>query len=156
MGLFGTYASLFSDFSLILEVVILSVFIIGFTYARKHLSNQHYKLMTIGFLINLFFVIFFMIGSRTIGGSSEFMGSEGIRRTVYLPVVIIHGTTSTLAFILAGYAIYYGYKHTTMKRKRVFRSRNDHRMHKKIGYTTLGVWSIAFLTGVLVYLMLYV
>ncbi|MFQ5974849.1 MAG: DUF420 domain-containing protein [Candidatus Hydrothermarchaeales archaeon] len=156
MGLFGTAASIFSDFSLILEVIILSLFIIGFAYARKHLSNRHYKLMTVGFLINLFFVIFFMIGRKTIAGSPEFAGPASIRKTVYLPVVIVHGITSTLAFILAGYAVYYGYKHTIMKRKRVFTNRNDHRMHKKIGYTTLVVWSIAFITGILVYLMLYV
>ncbi|MEE8358353.1 MAG: DUF420 domain-containing protein [Candidatus Hydrothermarchaeales archaeon] len=156
MGVFGTAASFFSDFSLILQVVILAVFIIGFSYALKHLSNRHAKLMTLGFLINLFFVVFFMIGSRTLGVRSGFMGPANIRKTVYLPVVIVHGISSTLAFVLAGYAVYYGYKHTLLKKKRVFRSKPERGMHKKIGYATLVFWSVSFITGVAVYLMLYV
>ena len=155
MGIFGTSASLFSDFSLILEVIIIFVFILGFLYGRKHLSNRHYKLMTLGFLINLFFVVFFMIGSRTIGSHTTFTGPENIRKTLYLPVVIIHGISSTLAFILAGYAVFYGYKHSTMKKKRVFTDKTGYRNHKRIGYATLVFWGLSFLTGVLVYLMLY-
>ena len=156
MSIFGTSASFFSDFSLMLEVIILGVFFIGFFYARRHLSNNHYKVMTFGFLINLFFVLFFMIGKKILGSSPGFLGSESVRKTVYLPTAMIHGILSVLALILAGYTVFYGYRHTKMKKKRVFNKRDKYSMHKKIGYTTLAVWFVAFVTGVLMYLMLYV
>ncbi|MFQ6136826.1 MAG: DUF420 domain-containing protein [Candidatus Hydrothermarchaeales archaeon] len=155
MGFYGTAASAFSDLSLTLEVIVIAVFIIGVTYARRHISNRHYKLMTLGFIFNVLFVSIYMIGSRVIKVSSR-PSAVAVPRSIYLPTVIVHGLTSTIGFILAGYAVYFGYKHTSMKKKRVFKSKGEYRTHKKIGYTTLIVWIVAFLTGVAVYLMLYV
>jgi uncharacterized membrane protein YozB (DUF420 family) len=56
MGLFGTSAGLFADISLVLEAIILGSFLVGWRYARGKLTNEHYKIMTGAFTLNLVFV----------------------------------------------------------------------------------------------------
>ncbi|NIM45693.1 MAG: DUF420 domain-containing protein, partial [Nitrososphaeria archaeon] len=116
MGIFGTSASNFADLSLVLEALILGSFIVGIRYARRHLSNHHYKIMTGGFFLNLIFVGAYMIRSLLGEGSSTFPGPADVRDFVYLPTVIVHGISSILAFILAGFTLYYGYTHTVQKK----------------------------------------
>lgn len=157
MGIFGTKATLFSDLSLIIEIIIVSIFIYGATFARKKLSDRHHKLMLTGFSLNLLFVLSYMIYSGLFkSGAAKFAGSEEVRKFVYLPMVITHGTASTIAFILAGYAAYYGIKHSMIKKRRIFPSKDEREKHAKIGRATIYTWAIALITGVLVYILLYV
>ncbi len=154
MGIFGTSASTLSDLGLVLEIVILVVFIIGVLHSRRHLANRHYKIMTTGFSLNLVFVLIYM-GKGIIEGGTKFQGPEEVYSSIYLPIVIIHGIGSVLAFLIAGYTLYYGYKHTIQKKKRTFVSKEYHQTHRKLGYITITTWSIAFITGTIVYLFLY-
>ncbi len=155
MGIFGTSASTFSDVGLILEVVILLVFIVGVLNSRRHLANRHYKIMTTGFTLNFIFVITYMAKGMLEGGT-KFQGPNDVYRSVYLPIVIVHGIGSVLAFVVAGYTLYYGYTHTVQKAQRAFTGRDYYKTHRKLGYSTLAFWSIAFITGTVVYLLLYV
>lgn len=156
MGLFGTSASLFSDIGLVLETVILASFLIGARYARRHLSNQHYKIMTAGFVLNVVFVGSYMIRSLLKETSARFSGPETIKTLVYLPTVIVHGIASLMAFALAGYTVYYGYSHTVQKKRRVFTDPGFRTRHRLLGILTLSTWALSFVTGALVYLLLYV
>ncbi len=155
MGLFGTAAGTFSDLSLTLEVFILFIFFAGVLHSRRHLANKHYKLMTAGFTFNLLFVASYMAKSILEGGT-KFPGPEEVYTSVYLPVVIVHGFASIIAFALAGYTVYFGYTRTVQKRKRAFKGRESYLTHRKLGYATLAAWSTALATGVAVYLLLYV
>ncbi len=155
MGIYGTAASNLSDFALTLEVAILLIFIFGVLHSRRHLANRHYKIMTAGFTLNLLFVATAMAKS-IFEGSTKFPGPQDVSRSVYLPVVIVHGISSLLAFAIAAYTVYYGYTHTVQKAKRAFVGRDYYLTHRKLGYTTLAVWSTAFATGVAVYFLLYV
>lgn len=155
MGIFGTAASTLSDLGLVLEVVILLIFMVGVLHSRRHLANRHYKIMTAGYTLNLLFVATYM-GKNILEGGTKFQGPDEVYRSIYLPVVIVHGVASVLAFLVAGYTVYYGYTHTVQKAKRTFVGRKYHSTHRKLGYTTLAIWSIAFATGIVVYLLLYV
>lgn len=155
MGIYGTTASNLSDIALTLQVAILLIFVFGVLHSRRHLADRHYKIMTAGFTFNLLFVSTAMAKS-IFEGSTKFPGPTDVYKTVYLPVVIVHGISSLLAFAIAGYMVYYGYNHTVQKAKRAFVSKEFLSTHRKLGYTTLAVWSVAFATGVAVYLFLYV
>jgi putative membrane protein len=156
MSLLGTGASLFADISLLLEAVILAAFIVGWRYAKRKRTNEHYKIMTTAFILNLLFVGSYMIRSLLKSGSTHFSGPENIKAFIYLPTVIVHGIASVLAFILAGYTVYYGYSHTTQKKKRVFTQPQNRSKHRILGILTISTWTLSFVTGTLVYLLLYV
>jgi uncharacterized membrane protein YozB (DUF420 family) len=155
MGILGTAAGTLSDIGLLLEVVILFIFFIGVLHSRRHLANRHYKIMTAGFTLNLLFVATYM-AKNILEGGTKFPGPIEIYRSLYLPVVIVHGIASVLAFLVAAYTVYYGYTHTIQKAERVFVKRNYRSTHRRLGYATLTIWSIAFVTGIVVYLLLYV
>lgn len=155
MGIYSTAASMFSDISLTLEAVIMAIFIVGILHSRRHLADRHYKLMTIGFSGNLLFVLSYMAKSILEGGT-KFPGPPEVYRSLYLPIVMVHGFASIVAFLLAGYTVYFGYTQTIQKRKRVFKERKSYLRHRKLGYGTLAAWSISFITGIAVYLFLYV
>jgi putative membrane protein len=156
MGLFGTSATLYSDLSLVLEAIILGGFFVGFSYARKKLSNEHYKVMTSAFVLNLIFVGSYMVRGLLKEGSPQFMGPEFIKDFVYLPTVIVHGIASLLAFLIAGFTVYYGYSHTVQKRRRVFPKSSNRSVHRILGILTISTWTLSFVTGVFVYILLYV
>jgi len=157
MGFLGTTAGNFSDLSLLLEVLIVLVFIFGARYARRALSNTHHSIMLWGFLANVAFVGSYMIYTSLIKtGSAKFMGPQAVKTFVYIPVAVIHGLGSTIAFILAGYTVYYGIKHTIIKERRVFSSKEERVKHKKLGTATIFSWSAALISGIIVYLLLYV
>jgi putative membrane protein len=156
MALFGTSAPIFADASLLLEALILGSFFVGWIYAKRKLTNTHYKIMTTAFGFNLFFVGSYMVKSLLKEGSTEFLGPENIKDFVYLPTVIVHGIASLLAFVLAGYTVYYGYTRSVQKKRRVFPEAKKRNIHRILGILTISTWSLAFLTGAFVYLFLYV
>jgi len=156
MGFLGTGATSYADFSLVLEAVIFSSFLIGFRYARRRLTNQHYKTMTAAFAINVVFVASYMIKSLVSKGSATFTGPSSLRTYVYLPTVIVHGTSSLLAFALAGYTLYYGYSRSVEKKRRVFLNAGERGRHRMLGLLTISTWLLAFATGLAVYLLLYI
>jgi uncharacterized membrane protein YozB (DUF420 family) len=156
MGLFGTSAGLFADISLVLEAIILGSFLVGWRYARGKLTNEHYKIMTGAFTLNLVFVGGYMIRTLITEGSPSFLGPITIKDFVYLPTVIVHGISSLLAFALAGYTVYYGYSHTVQKKRRVYTKSKNRAIHRILGILTISTWTLAFVTGGVVYLLLYV
>ncbi|MEE8168309.1 MAG: DUF420 domain-containing protein [Candidatus Hydrothermarchaeales archaeon] len=156
MGFYGTSAGSFSDLSLTLEIAVTIVFLGGVFYARRHRSLLHYKLMTIGFVFDFTFMVSYM-AKRLVEGSTEFKGPENMYKLLYLPVVILHSLISVAVLVLAGYMVLYGYRNSTVKGKvRVFHAKEKYRWHRKIGYATVATWIISFLTGISIYLLLYV
>ncbi len=156
MGVFGTSASLFADISLLIEAAILASFIVGWRYAIRKQTNDHYRIMTGAFLLNVAFVGGYMIRSLLSEGSTGFSGPGFIKDFVYLPTVIVHGIASLAAFALAGLTVYYGYSRSVQKKRRVFSKPMQRTTHRLMGLLTISTWTLSFLTGVLVYILLYV
>ena len=114
---------------------------IGWGQIRQRKMEAHKKSMT---LAAVFAVIFFIIyASRTIFiGNTAFGGPDDIK-IYYTVFLIFHITLATVGAVLGIISLVTGYK------KRLA-------FHKKLGPITSIVWFFTGITGVAVYLLLYV
>lgn len=114
---------------------------IGWVQISKRKLEAHKKSM---FFAGLFAVIFFIIyASRTIFiGNTAFGGPDDIK-IYYTIFLIFHITLATIGAVLGIISLYTGYK-------------NKLAFHRKLGPITSIVWFFTAITGVAVYLLLYV
>ena len=154
MGFLGTYAGTFSDISLMLEVLVTLAFFTGYAFARKDQISKHYKTMAVAFTLDVSFMVSYMIKSL-IEGHTKFGGPELVRIYIYYPVVIFHSIISIVVLILAGFMVYHGFTRTVKMdgSRKMIREVNR---HHRLGKITLFVWFLSFLSGIAVYLLLYV
>ncbi|MGV2942145.1 DUF420 domain-containing protein [Mesobacillus sp. LC4] len=114
---------------------------IGWAQIKQRKIDQHRKTMT---LAGIFAIIFFVIyASRTIFiGNTSFGGPEDIK-IYYTLFLIFHITLATIGAVLGIISLYTGYK-------------NRLERHRKLGPVTSVTWFFTGITGVAVYLLLYV
>ncbi|WP_409292062.1 DUF420 domain-containing protein [Peribacillus sp. SCS-26] len=114
---------------------------IGWVQIRQRKVKTHQKTMT---LAGIFAVIFFTIyASRTIFiGNTSFGGPDSIK-IYYTLFLIFHITLATVGAVLGIMSLWSGYK-------------NNLAFHRKLGPVTSIVWFFTGITGVAVYLLLYV
>lgn len=149
-GIFGTQASLFSDVSFILEIAITLLFTIGYFYQRG--KEKHCAIMGGAVIVNIIFVISYML-SRLL--------SEGVPpppsqfATIYRGITIIHGVLSVLVLFSAISQAFLAYKWRIKKNDIIMLGRKRS-THRKLGLLTLVSWYISFLTGIIIYILLYI
>ncbi|MBT2694722.1 DUF420 domain-containing protein [Bacillus sp. ISL-55] len=114
---------------------------IGWAQIKQRKIDQHRKTMT---LAGIFAIIFFVIyASRTIFiGNTSFGGPDDIK-IYYTLFLIFHITLATIGAVLGIISLYTGYK-------------NRLERHRKLGPVTSVIWFFTGITGVAVYLLLYV
>lgn len=114
---------------------------IGWGQIRKRKTEEHRKTMTIA---AIFAIIFFVIyASRTIFiGNTSFGGPDDIK-LYYTIFLIFHIVLATVGAGLGITSLYSGYK-------------KNFAFHRKLGPVTSIVWFCTGITGVAVYLLLYV
>lgn len=114
---------------------------IGWAQIKQRKIEQHRKTMT---LAGIFAIIFFVIyASRTIFiGNTSFGGPDDIK-IYYTLFLIFHITLATIGAVLGIISLYTGYK-------------NKLERHRKLGPVTSVTWFFTGITGVAVYLLLYV
>lgn len=114
---------------------------IGWAQIKQRKIDQHRKTMT---LAGIFAIIFFIIyASRTIFiGNTSFGGPDDIK-IYYTVFLIFHITLATVGAVLGIISLYTGYK-------------NKLERHRKLGPITSVTWFFTGITGVAVYLLLYV
>lgn len=114
---------------------------IGWAQIKQRKIDQHRKTMT---LAGIFAIIFFVIyASRTIFiGNTSFGGPDDIK-IYYTVFLIFHITLATIGAVLGIISLYTGYK-------------NKLERHRKLGPVTSIIWFFTGITGVAVYLLLYV
>jgi putative membrane protein len=114
---------------------------IGWWQIKKRETEKHRKTMT---LAGIFAVIFFIIyASRTLFlGNTSFGGPDDIK-IYYTVFLIFHITLATVGAVLGITSLWTGYKQRLS-------------FHRKLGPVTSIVWFFTGITGVAVYLLLYV
>ncbi len=114
---------------------------IGWVQISKKKLEAHKKTMT---LAGIFALIFFIIyASRTVFiGNTAFGGPDNIK-IYYTIFLIFHITLATVGAVLGIISLYSGYK-------------DNLKLHRKLGPVTSFVWFFTAITGVAVYLLLYV
>lgn len=114
---------------------------IGWRQIKQKKREAHKKTMT---LAGIFALAFFIIyETRTVFiGNTSFGGPENIK-IYYTIFLIFHITLATLGAILGAISLYTGYK-------------NKLAFHRRLGPITCIVWFFTAITGVAVYLLLYV
>ena len=114
---------------------------IGWWQIKQKKIEAHKKTM---FVASLFALIFFIIyASRTIFiGNTSFGGPDNIK-IYYTVFLIFHITLATIGAVLGVISLITGYK-------------NNLALHRRLGPITSIVWFFTSITGVAVYLLLYV
>lgn len=149
-GIFGTRASLYSDIGLVLEIVTTLLFTIGYFYEKRR--GKHCIIMGAAVTTNVIFVISYMV-SRLL--REEVPSPPSQFATLYRSVVIPHGILSVLVLILAISQAFLAYQ--WRKKKNDITALGKRRpTHRKLGLITLVLWYISFLSGIIVYAILYV
>ncbi len=123
-------------------IVLSAIFVaIGWYLIKIRKIDLHIKVMT---LAAIFAVLFFIIyASRTIFiGNTAFGGPENIK-IYYTLFLIFHISLATIGAVLGIISLITGYK-------------KNYEKHRKIGPFTSIVWFLTGITGVAVYLLLYV
>ncbi|WP_338469940.1 DUF420 domain-containing protein [Niallia sp. XMNu-256] len=114
---------------------------IGWYLIKKRKIEAHKKAM---FFAALFAIIFFIIyASRTIFiGNTSFGGPDDMK-IYYTIFLIFHITLATIGAVLGIITLITGWKNNLVK-------------HRKLGPVTSIIWFFTAITGVLVFLLLYV
>jgi putative membrane protein len=114
---------------------------IGWNLIRKRKIEAHKKAML---WAAIFAIIFFIIyASRTVFiGNTSFGGPDHLK-IYYTIFLIFHITLATVGAVLGIISLITGYKNKLEK-------------HRKLGAITSIIWFFTAITGVLVYLLLYV
>ncbi|MCM3568776.1 DUF420 domain-containing protein [Neobacillus mesonae] len=114
---------------------------IGWWQIKQRKIESHKKTM---FFAAVFALVFFIIyASRTLFiGNTSFGGPDNIK-VYYTTFLIFHINLATIGAVLGILSLYSGYK-------------NKLSFHRRLGPFTSIVWFFSAITGVVVYLLLYV
>ena len=113
----------------------------GYTCIRRGNKSAHKRLMIAAFCVSVAFLVSYVV-YHTYGSETRFSG-QGWIRWFYFPMLISHIILAATIPILASGTLYLG-----------LRGRFDR--HRRWARITFPIWVYVSITGVLIYLMLYV
>lgn len=114
---------------------------IGWRQIKQKKKEAHQKTMTLAAIFA--FVFFIIYATRTLFiGNTSFGGPENIK-IYYTVFLIFHITLATVGAVFGAISLFTGYK-------------NRLSFHRRLGPITSIVWFFTAITGILVYLLLYV
>lgn len=156
-GFMGTRASFLADLSLFLETLIVILIIVGYFNARKHKSWNHHYIMLTTVLVDVVFLLVYML-RRVFEPKVLFPVHNLFYFAVYLPIVLIHSIISSAALIIGIILVVKGLRRGMKnKERKTFRFEKDYfPRHRRLGIWGVWCYLISGITGILVYIMLYV
>ncbi|MBO8162676.1 MAG: DUF420 domain-containing protein [Brevibacillus sp.] len=114
---------------------------IGWYQIRRRKMEQHQKLMVAASVFaTVFFVLY--VAKTFLIGSTQFGGPDDVK-LAYLIFLFFHVVLATVAGAMGIITLVYAYKKQFQK-------------HKRIGPWASAIWFCSAVTGVMVYLLLYV
>lgn len=115
--------------------------IYGYTLIRAKKREEHKRVMISAFAVSIVFLICYLVYHYNVG-SVPYQG-QGILRPIYFTILISHILLAATVPVLAILSLW-----------RAFQEKFD--KHRKIAKVTLPIWLYVSITGVIVYLMLYI
>lgn len=125
----------------VLNGTALVLLLIGYQKIKQGYEVSHKRFMLAAFGVSILFLISY-VTYHTLGEEQHFRGT-GIIRPIYFFILITHIILAAIVPLLASRTLYLGLK-----------GRFD--QHRKIARITFPIWIYVSVTGILVYLMLYV
>lgn len=116
--------------------------ITGYALIRARREAAHRRAMLTAFGLSAAFLVSYLVHHYHIGGSKAYQGA-GVWRSVYLAILVTHALLAALVPFLASATIILGL-------------RNRRAAHRRLARLTLPIWLYVSVTGVVIYLMLYV
>ena len=113
----------------------------GYWLIRQGKREQHKRVMLSAFAVSTVFLVCYLVYHYHVG-SVPYEG-RGAIRSLYFTILITHVVLAALVPVLAVLTLW-----------RAFQERFD--KHRKIAKITFPIWLYVSVTGVIVYLMLYV
>jgi uncharacterized membrane protein YozB (DUF420 family) len=124
-----------------LNALCTGLLIYGYMLIRQGKREEHKRVMLAAFGVSIVFLICYLVYHYNVG-SVPYQG-QGLMRTVYFTILISHVVLAAIVPVLALITLW-----------RAFQERFD--KHRKIAKITFPIWLYVSITGVIVYLMLYV
>ncbi len=115
--------------------------IYGYRLIRQGKREQHKRVMLSAFAVSIIFLVCYLVYHAEVG-SVPYQG-QGAMRILYFTILISHVILAAIVPVLAIMTLW-----------RAFQERFD--KHRKIAKITLPIWLYVSITGVIVYLMLYI
>ncbi|WP_195574492.1 DUF420 domain-containing protein [Paenibacillus sp. 1001270B_150601_E10] len=114
---------------------------IGWRQIIKRRIVQHKRTMTLAAIAAIIFFVIYVSRTAFVGNTS-WGGPEDLK-TIYTVFLIFHIVLATVAAVFGLTTLYTGYKENYTK-------------HRKLGRFTAVIWFITAITGVTVYVLLYI
>ena len=151
-GFLGTRAPFFMDFVMIM-VVLLPLFVaIAVSFAKKDNYNLHAKTQTVIYVVALIVVGYFEYGVRIGGGYEGFVKGSSVSHDYAFYVLIFHIFVAIVGFFIWTYTLITAQKESKNRTLPGIYSQT----HKKAGRRT-ALWIVlTAITGIWVYLLLFV
>lgn len=119
-----------------------TLLLIGYGLIKMDYERAHKWTMLAAFATSVGFLICYLIYHQAVGLGRHFTGT-GFIRTVYLVILVSHVLLAGLIPLLAMLTIYFGLA-------------NERLYHRRMAKVALPIWLYVSVTGVLIYLFLYV
>jgi uncharacterized membrane protein YozB (DUF420 family) len=124
-----------------LNSIATGLLVLGYDRIRRREIAQHRACMIAAFVVSVLFLVSYVIYHYNVG-SVPFPG-QGLARTLYLIMLFTHVVLAALVPFLAIATLF-------------FALRGNFVRHRRIARWTLPIWLYVSVTGVLVYVVLYV
>lgn len=115
--------------------------IIGYKKIKQGNKQSHKRFMLAAFCVSILFLVSYL--TYHLLGEEKRFGGTGIIRPIYFVILITHVILAATVPILASRTLYLAL-------------RGRFEQHRRIARVTLPIWIYVSITGVIVYLMLYV
>ncbi|MCF6205920.1 MAG: DUF420 domain-containing protein [Sulfurovum sp.] len=152
-GFLGTKAPFFMDFVTLVVAMLPLLVGIAIMLARKGYYDLHGKLQGLIFIISVIVVGYFEYGVRLGGGYEAFVQKTGVSHNYLFVVLVIHIVISVLTLGIWSSTLWRAFKEH--KRGGILPGVGS-AAHKRAGIRTFIGISLTSLTGIWVYLLLFV
>ncbi len=150
-GFLETRAPLFMDITTLIVSLLPFLVAIAIYFAKRGNIKLHSQVQLLIFIVSIIVVIFFEIGVRIVGGYKNFLEGGNVNHNYILLVLIFHIVIATITLLLWSYLViksFYDYNKSLPGSKSA--------IHKKIGFILYALITLTALTGIWVYLIIFV